>query len=37
MYDAKLSCGKDSVQKVDANYLPLVCPAAAIGRLKVIG
>lgn len=35
MDDAKLSCGKDSVQKVDANYLPLVCPAA--GRLKAIG
>lgn len=32
MDDAKLSCGKDSAQKVDATYLPLVCPAAASGR-----
>jgi len=37
MDDAKLSCDKDSVLEVDANYLPLFCPAAAIGRLKVIG
>ena len=29
MDDAKLNCGKDSAQKVDATYLPLVCPAAA--------